>query len=607
MIDRTTGAPSTSPQADSRSASAWQMILRAFSQYRGILVEGVLATLLINLLAVAASFYSMQVYDRVIPTQGMATLGMLTLGVGLSIGLELLLKLARSRLMEFAVIGLDTQMSRSIFQRLLGLRLDQLPPNVGSLAGQLRAYESIRALMTSSMVYLWVDLPFCLVFMALIAHLGGAVLLWVPVVFLVISSLLGWVLKGQIESHARQAAGSANGKTGLLVEAVEGAEVIKSAGAHSHLVARWMQLHDRSIRHEVAVRRWSELGGYAVVAMQQLAYVALVALGAWQVMEGRLSMGALVACTLLGGRALAPAGMLSGLLVQLAHAKAALQGLESVYALASDDTHHGQPLKPDTLQGGFRLQGVHFGYNVSHGLMAAVRGLTLNIPQGQKLGVLGPVGCGKSTLLRLMAGLYTPHEGRVFLDQMDLTLVARSVLSEQMGYLPQDVRLLQGTVRDNLLLGLPSLSDSMVLEACRKTGLIHALMAHPMGLDLPIAEGGKGMSGGQRQLVALTRLLLRQPRIWLLDEPTAHMDDELERRCTLALAEWMQPGQTAVIVTHKPAVLALTDHLLVMGPQGVLLHGPRDEVLRQLQATVMEHPPGAGARGVVVGAQGAAP
>lgn len=147
----------------------------------------------------------------------------------------------------------------------------------------------------------------------------------------------------------------------------------------------------------------------------------------------------------------------------------------------------------------------------------------------------------------------------------------------------------------------------MVLEACRKTGLIHALMAHPMGLDLPIAEGGKGMSGGQRQLVALTRLLLQQPRIWLLDEPTAHMDDELERRCTLALAEWMQPGQTAVIVTHKPAVLALTDHLLVMGPQGVLLHGPRDEVLRQLQATVMEHQPGAGARGVVVGAQGAAP
>jgi ATP-binding cassette, subfamily C, bacterial LapB len=565
---------------------AWAMIRASFLRHKSTLLEGALATLLINLVALASSFFSMQVYDRVIPTQGYHTLTILSVGVMLSILFEFAMKYTRSRVMEHAVVNLDSTLSRDVFQRLLNIRLDQMPQSVGSLAGQLRAYEGIRALLTASTAYLLVDIPFALFFIAVMVVLGSPYLGAVPLVFLVISLLTGLSLRRGINAAAKQGARTANEKIGLLVEAVEGAETIKSGSGAWHFLSRWIDINHQSIGYDLKIRHMSELGSFLTAAFQQMSYAGMIALGAWQVMEGNVSMGGLIACSILSGRALSPAGMLPGLMAQYAHAKAALNGLERIYALEADNAGIERPLLPESIHGNYRLEAVRYTYQNSNSsrnsTQSALHIPTLNIQAGEKIAVLGPIGSGKSTLLRLLSGLYQPREGNVLLDDLDISHISRQRISEKVGYLQQDHRLFQGTLRDNLLIGLPDPGDDTIMNATRETGLVSLIREHPMGLDLPISEGGKGLSGGQRQLVAFTRMVLTKPSVWLLDEPTASMDADTEQLCIGMLKNRIQIQHTMVIVTHKPTLLPLANRIIVMGKQSVLLDGPRDQVLQQL-------------------------
>jgi ATP-binding cassette, subfamily C, bacterial LapB len=563
---------------------AWLMIRNAFWGHKRTLMEGALASVLINLVALATSLFSMQVYDRVIPTQGYATLQVLSLGVLLAIAFELVLKYARSRVLEHAVVHLDSALSRDVFQRLLNVRLDQLPQSVGSLAAQLRAYEGIRALLTASTAYLLVDMPFALLFIVVMVAIGSPYIGLVPLVFLLVSLLTGLALRRGINAAAQQGARAANQKTGLLVEAVEGAETIKSGHGGWRFMSRWIDLSQQSIGYDLRIRHLSESGGFLTAAFQQLSYAGLIAIGAWQVMEGNVTMGGLIACSILSGRALSPAGMLPALMVQYAHAKAALDGLERVYALESDNAQIARPLLPTQIHGHYRLESVRYSYQ-SGPLSASRTALqidALQIQAGEKVAVLGPIGSGKSTLLRLLSGLYQPRAGRILLDDLELSHIARQRLSEQVGYLQQEHRLFQGTLRDNVLIGLPDPGDDALMQAARATGLVQLLREQPLGWELAINEGGKGLSGGQRQLVALTRLLLSQPRVWLLDEPTASMDPETEQHCISLLQQQIAAAHTLVVVTHKPTLLPLVDRVIVMAQQRVLLDGPRDQVLQQL-------------------------
>ena len=576
------------PEAAPATRAAKDMILKNFWQYKGIYIEGMLATILINTVALTTSFFSMQVYDRVIPSQGLATLLILALGVGLAIVFEFILKLVRSRVMEHAVIGLDGKLSRDIFERLMHVRLDQLPSSVGSLAGQLRAYEGIRALMTASTAYVLVDLPFALVFIAVIGIVGSPYLLLVVLAFFIFSVFTGLIIKKKIEDSAAQGARLGNMKTGLLVEAVEGAETIKAGYGGWHFLTRWLGVNGKSIHYDLRIRSLSEIATFLTATYQQLAYAGLVAVGAWQVIEGHMTIGSLIACSILSGRALMPVGMIPNLLVQLAHAKAALLGLESVYALQSDNTGIDTPLLPGQLLGNYRFEAVKYAYRIEGGSQFALSVPKFSIRAGQKVGVLGPVGSGKSTLLKLLSGMYLPNEGRILLDDMELSHISRQRVSEQVGYLQQDHRLFQGTLRENLLVGLPDPGDQILQEVCNRSGLTKIIANHPKGLNLPIVEGGKGLSGGQKQMVALTRLLLTQPRVWLLDEPTASMDEELERHCIAVLHSQFKKESTVVLVTHKVALLGLVDYLVVMSQQRILIEGPRDEVLQKIQQSAQQ-------------------
>jgi ATP-binding cassette subfamily C protein LapB len=567
-------------QNETKQNPVKEIFKKAFLAHKKTFIEGAIAGAVINLLALGTSLYSMQVYDRVIPAQGYATLLVLTLGVGIAIVFELVLKVIRSYLMEHAVVDIDSRLSRDIFSRLLQIRLDQLPGTVGSLSSQIRGYETIRAFLSATTFYALVDAPFGILFVILIALIGTPLVALVPLLFLVISIAMGIVMRKKIDYHAKQATAAANLKTGILVEAIEGAETIKAGGGGWGALSRWIDVVDESIKHELINRNISEKSGYFAAVLQQASYVGLVATGAYFAAEGNLTMGSLIACSILSGRALGPIAQIPGLMVQRAHAKAALDGLEKVFALETDNHEVDRPLTPENIHGNYILERVRFSYP---GAPQALAISHLQIKAGEKVGVIGPIGSGKSTLLRLLSGMYQANEGRVLLDGLDIDQISRALLSHKIGYLQQEHRLFSGTLRQNLLIGTPDPGDEAIRDAAAKTGLLAAINNHPKGLDLGIAEGGKGLSGGQRQLVALTRLLLSDPSIWLLDEPTASMDEQTERRCIHVMREAIKPGHTMFLVTHKPSLLALVDRLIVISGNQVILDGPRDTIIAKIQ------------------------
>ncbi|MDO8774114.1 MAG: ATP-binding cassette domain-containing protein [Burkholderiaceae bacterium] len=558
-----------------------QAVSRALRLYRGALVEASLASVFIGLLALMTSLFSMQVYDRVIPTRGEHTLVVLGVGVMLTIMIELVMKLARSRLMDEVAAGLDARLSRHIFQRLLSVRLDQMPGSVGSLAAQIRGYEQVRSYYTASTLFALVDFPIALLFIVVVGMMASPMVALVPLVACVVAIALGIWQRKHIRRLATEGAQGSNLKTGLLVEAVEGAETIKAGSGGWKFLSRWIYVNEQAIGNDLRLRGATENLAYTAATLQQLSYVAIVAVGAWAVIAGGMTMGALIACSILSGRIMSPILVLPSLLVQHAHAQAAMDGLEKLYDLQSDNEGVERSLAPMHMDGAFTLTDVRFAYPGGPVAFAAPH---LEIKAGERVGVLGPIGAGKSTLLRLLAGLYRPLEGRVFVDGLDMAHINRQSVSQEIGYLQQDHRLFQGTLRENLLIGMPDPGDDRIRLVIQRSGLIKLVSSHPLGLELPILEGGRGLSGGQRQLVAFSRLLLSATPILLLDEPTASMDEEQEHQCLAVLKDEIHgKRKTVVIVTHKASVLPLVDRLIVMMGNRIVLDGPRDVVLSRLK------------------------
>lgn len=562
------------------ASPVYQLIRDEMLSHGKLIREAIVGGLMINVVALAASFYSMQVYDRVVPTGASQTLLVLTLGVLVAVIFELVAKRVRTSLYERMIDQVDQRLARAVYMRFLAVRLDQMPRSVGSLAGQMRGYETVRGFFTSITSNFLIDAPFAVFFLAIIALVGGNLAL-VPLCFFIFSVGIGLYYRGQAENFANKAMTASNQKSGLLVETVEGAETIKSGQGGWRMLSRWMITTDEARDSELQMRHISEQSQHLIASFQQFSYVLLVAVGALLITKGELTMGGLIACSILSGRVLSPVAMIPGQLVQWAHAKAALIGLDRLWALQDD--HHGQEqaVVIENIRGHYRMEAVVTDYGGNKALTVA----NLTIKPGEKVGVLGPVGAGKTTLLRLLSGMYKPREGRILLDDVDLAHIAKPALAERMGYVQQEGRLFAGTLRDNLILGQLDPGDEAILDVARTTGLLAAVISqHPKGLQQEIFEGGSGLSGGQRQLVNLTRAFLRKPRIWLLDEPTASMDRALEAQVTQALHQALKPDDTLILVTHKAEMLELVDRLIVIAGHQIVLDGPKALVLQGLQA-----------------------
>lgn len=560
---------------------AMALLRQALWERKGVFIDAVLATGLVNLLTLVSSLYAMQVYDRVIPNHGFNTLWVLTVGVTLAICLEFMLKLVRSYTVDRTCNAIDQQLSGWFFNRMLGIRMEARPASVGTLASQVKGFEMVRGVLALTSLFVLADVPFALFFLLVIALIGGWVVV-VPLIALPIALVLGLLFKRTIERHTRSNLAGNNRKVGLLVEAVDGAESLKANQAEWNLQGRWNHLVVQTGDSDQSIRRYTTLSQNLTIGFQQLSYVAVVAVGAWLVTENQMTMGGLLACTIIANRTMMPIVQLPGVMLQWAHARAALQGLDQIIHLPNDADEAQHALTPQALEGSLRFERTRFAYGMTKAF--ALELAKLEIRAGERVGLIGPIGSGKSTLLKVASGLYRPAEGKVFLGGVDLALLAAPAARETVGYLPQDGRLVSGSLRANLLLGLPDPGEAAILQAAQRTGLIDLILGQPRGLALEISEGGRGVSGGQKQLIAITRLLLASPRVWLLDEPIDAMDSLTEARVVGLLREVTNEGATLVVATHKTALLSLFDRLIVLQGGRVALDGPRDVVLATLSA-----------------------
>ncbi len=560
---------------------AIDILWRTLGRRKGIYRDALFATVVVNIIALATALFTMQVYDRVIPHTGFETLFVLAAGVTVALLFDLLLKQVRSHLLDKEGTRIDIELSDWFFRRAQGIRMEARPPSLGTLAAQLKGLEHVRGVLGSSALFVLADVPFALFFIGVIAFIGGPLAI-VPMVLVPVALVVGIACQFRVGRAIAASQGHQNQKAGLLVEAIDGVENIKATTNEPGLQDQWRELLFKAGDDDDRIKAASALSSNVTATLQQFSYVVLIAFGAILAVQGQLSMGALIACSIISQRALGPIARFPSVLVQWAHAKSALKNLDQLMSLPNEEDEQERTLNPEVVENSLRLERIEFAYGDNTQL--ALELAKLNIPAGQKVGVIGAIGSGKSTLLKVASGLYRPKAGQVYLGGLDMVHIQQQRLRDLVAYLPQDLRLIKGTLRENVLRGLADPGDEAILDAARKTGLIELINSHPMGLGLPISEGGRGTSGGQRQLIGLTRMLLSPAEVLLLDEPTASMDTVSEARVVKLLEGLGEQGRTLVVSTHKTALLPMMDRLLVFANGRLVMDGPRQQVMAELSS-----------------------
>lgn len=560
----------------------WQVIGRFRSYYYQI----ILATILINFLALVSSLYVMQVYDRVIPNQSYETLWALSIGVFIAIIFELITKLVRGHLTDIAGKKADLIISSALFRRVMALRLLEKPTSSGSYANNLRDFESVRDFMTSASLLVLADFPFLILFLVVISILGGK-LVFVPMTIIPIVIIVSLLGQRSLAKAINASMKESSQRQGLAVEAIEGIETLKVNNATNWAQQKWDDYTAKTAAASIKTRDISNFLVNFAVAMQQLNTVGLVLVGTHLIHSqntgDQITMGALMAAVILSGRALAPLGQIAGLATRYQSAKHALEGINKIVERPIERAPDRQYITLSETRGDIRFNRVSFVYGKD--LAPALRDVNIHIQAGEKVAILGSIGSGKSTLLKLASGLYDSAQGgNITLDNVDLRQIDPNFLRNQITLLNQSPRLFLGTLRENMDLARTdgfSSTDQDLLNALSRFGLDRIIQSHPQGLDMPLGEDGQGLSGGQKQIISLARLTLKQPRVVLLDEPTTGLDGSTENMALNALAQWAH-DKTLVVVTHRPQVLKMVSRVIVMDNGVVAMDGPRDLVLQKL-------------------------
>ena len=558
----------------------WKVIWRFRSYYYQV----ILATFIINFLALVSSLYVMNVYDRVIPNQAYETLWVLSIGVFLAIAFEFAAKMIRGHLTDIAGKKADLIISSALFRRVLALRLADRPASSGSYANNLREFEAVREFMTSASLLTLVDLPFLLLFVTVIAIIGGKLAL-IPLTIIPIVIIVGFLVQRPLSRHINESMKESSQRSGLAVEAIEGIETLKTNNATSWAQQRWDEYTAKTSAASIKVKDTSNFMINFTIGMQQLNTVGLVLLGTYLIHAEnpaeRITMGALIAAVILSGRALSPLSQIAGLATRFQQAKLALEGVNNIVQRPIERDPERKYITLDRVEGGIAFDNVSFQYQEETG--AAVSDLKLNIRPGEKVGVLGRIGSGKSTMLKLASGLYDSAKGNITLDGVDMRQLDPNFLRSEVVLLSQQPRLFLGTLRENMDLARFDgySTDQELLAALKRFGLDRIIRNHPRGLDIPLGEDGLGLSGGQKQIIALARMTLRHPKVVLLDEPTTGLDQATERMALNAVAQWSK-DKTMVVVTHRPQVLQIVNRIIVMDNGKVVMDGPRDLVLQKL-------------------------
>ncbi|SFJ31651.1 type I secretion system permease/ATPase [Celeribacter neptunius] len=541
-------------------------------------IDITLASLVANLIAIAVSLFTLQVYDRVIPGQSEATLWVLVGGAAIAIFFEASIRTARSRLIDETGREAELQITQDLFSKITGMRMDKLPASPGALVHMVREFGAVREFFTTATVGVVADLPFVFVFLFVIFGIAGPVV-WIIVIGALLTIIPSLLAQRRMAVLSKETLGGMSSASRLMTEVTYGLETVKATRSEARFQKNWEEIVRLNAVKTTEQRVLSAFLTFWAAAVQQATYIAAVVAGAYMVFAGEFSVGSIVAVSILSTRTLAPVTQLAGVLGRWQNMKASLEALEQL--MASEQERHPERtyIRQPRIKGAISVSKatfVHPGADVE-----SISVNALNVQPGCRLALLGENGSGKSTFLKLLSGLYHTTQGEITLDGIDIRQIDPADLRRNVGFLPQEVRLFRGTLRENLTIRSAAADDEKLLTALDFGGLGEFIRRHPRGLDLEILDGGEGLSIGQRQSVGLARLFLQDPALVLLDEPTSALDQKLEQQIVQRLGAWLE-GRTLVVATHRPSILSIVDRIAVMQNGQVALEDDRNTVMKQL-------------------------
>jgi len=552
----------------------WDTLKLSYPIYRDVAI----ASFIINLFVLASPLFTMNVYDRVVPNNAIETMWVLAIGVTVVYALDLVLKLVRTYFLETAAKKSDVIMSSILFEKVMDLKLSARPKSVGSFANNLRDFDSIRNFLTTSSLAALIDLPFVFIFLFVIYLLGGSIAV-IPIIGLSIILLYSFLVKEPLRKSIQSTYEASAEKSSILIESLSMLETIKAMGTNSHAQWKWEESTGEISRRSVKSRLLSASISSVTQMLTQLITVAIIIYGVYMIQEKELTMGALIAIVILSSRTVAPIGQVAALLSNFEQSKTAYIGLDDIVKLPQERPQNKQFVERPTFEGKIEFKNVSFKYPGDE--KYALENATFTINHGDKLGIIGKIGSGKSTIEKLILGLYEPTEGTILVDGIDISQIDPIDLRRNISYVPQDITLFRGTVKDNITAQAPYADHAAIIRAAHISQTEEFVNLHPKGFDMEVGERGDGLSGGQRQSIAVARAFLIDTPLIIMDEPSNSMDNTTELRLLKSLSVALE-GKTTILVTHKSTLLALVDRLLVIDQGKVVLDGAKQEVLERL-------------------------
>ncbi|MGS1006139.1 type I secretion system permease/ATPase [Achromobacter aegrifaciens] len=553
----------------------WAAIMENRRLYRDALI----AALLINVFAMAMPLFTMNVYDRVVPNNAVETLWVLAIGITLVVIFNMILSTARSHVVDSASKRVDVRLSAQIMERVLDLRMEGRPVSVGSFAANLRSFESIRDFIASATITTLVDLPFILLFLLALAWISPWMIL-PPLVAIVLILLVSLAAQARMESLTMASYQASSQRNATLVEALTGLEAVKTLNAQGSIQRNWERATEYIALTGGKLKLISSSTVGFVQAIQQLVSISVVIIGVYQAQESAISMGGIIAASMIAGRCLAPLGQVAGLLMQYQNARTSLGSIDNYMKLPIERPAEAEFLHRPVFHGGIEFRDVTFSYPGSK--QPVLKKVSFKLKPGEKVGIIGRIGSGKTTLEKLALALYQPTEGAVLLDGVDVRQIDPADVRRAIGHVPQDPLLFYGSLKHNLAMGAPYADDASILAAANMAGVTDFANLHPDGFDMVIGERGESLSGGQRQSVAVARALINDPPILLLDEPSSNMDHQSEAQLRKRLGE-ASATKTILLVTHRTALLDLVDRLIVIDNGHIVADGPKEQVVEALR------------------------
>ncbi|KPK25414.1 MAG: ABC transporter [Desulfobacterales bacterium SG8_35_2] len=553
----------------------WGTIFESWRIYRDVF----LASFLINVFGLASPFFVLNVYDRVIPNAAFETLWVLAIGISVIYVFAAIMRSLRGYFVDEAGKRANLKISAALFQKVLGLRMEARPQSIGSFSRNLQEFESIRDFITSFSITALIDLPFVFLALFVIWYLGGIIVL-VQIISILLLLIYTFLVQVPLQKAVEQSFQASSQKNAILIEGLTGLETIKMLGAESQIQRAWEEAVSYIAKWSARSRFLSSSVNHFSYFVQSMSVVVVVIVGVYMISHGNLSQGGLIALVILSRQAIAPMSQVVSLATRYHRARTALKTLNKIMKLPVERPEGKTFLHRSQIEGSIELKNLIFAYPGQ--TVKILNNLSLKINPAEKVGIIGPIGSGKTTLGKLILGLYEPLSGMVSIDGTDIRQIDPADLRHSIGYVSQDITLFRGTIRDNITMGAHDIDDNTVLRAAELTGVNEFVKKHSMGFDMEVGELGRGLSGGQRQCVALARAMLLDPPVLVLDEPTSNMDNRTEVLLRDNLSKVIK-NKTVILISHRASLLEMVDRLIVIDNGTIIADGPKRSVLEALK------------------------